>query len=111
MTPKAYNQSIFSDVNSGFRILEWSNNQYVLLSDASDGSVTASLPSGTWTVKRYDVVGKSTSTLSSSATGTYAFSTPGSRACMTVFTKTGERGSADGIDHCAGRRGRTSTAS
>ncbi len=89
MTPESSNSSIFSGASSNFRVLAWANNEYVLLSDASDSSVTANLPSGTWTAERYDVMTQTVTLLSNNASGSFSFSTPNSRASLTVFKKIG----------------------
>ncbi len=80
---------IFGNLDGGFRALEWAGNEYVLGTDTARASVQATLPAGTWTVKRFDAVAKTESTLTTGATGTYTFDAPASRAVFFHFKKTG----------------------
>jgi hypothetical protein len=69
--------SIFSGSPTRARALEWSGNEYVLVSDQS-GSMTAQLPAGSsWTIRRYRVFAKSSELMESAYTGgqSYSFST------------------------------------
>jgi len=79
--------SIFSGAPTGFRVLADNGSQFVLASNAADSGITAALPSGSWTVRRLDVVAKSDTALSTSASGSFTFSTPSSRACLTIFVR------------------------
>ncbi len=83
---------IFGNTDGGFRAMEWAGNEYVLGTDAARAGVTASLPSGTWQVRRFDVIAKAETTLSTAASGTYAFDAPSSRAVLFHFKKTGGGG-------------------
>jgi MYXO-CTERM domain-containing protein len=102
MMPKAPNQSIFAKFSSGFRVLEWSGEQYLLASDAAAAG-EAHLPSGTWRVLQFDVVNTERDTLSESASGTFAFTTPASRAALTLFVRIG--GAAERPDEGGGSGG------
>ncbi|MCP5094640.1 MAG: DUF5060 domain-containing protein, partial [Chloroflexi bacterium] len=85
MTPVGPNDSIFTDANGGFRVLEWPGNAYVLGSDTLDSSVTAVLPTGTWTIIQLDITNPPETTLTTTASGSTNFATLNSRASLTIF--------------------------
>lgn len=85
--PKSATGSIFTGVSADFKVLQWTNNEYVLFSNAADATVTAALPSGNWSIYQYNCINKTTSTISTNASGSTNFATPASRACMTFFKK------------------------
>ena len=86
MAPVAIGSSIFSGASTEFRAMQWSGNEYVLATDAADASITAILPAGTWTVRRWDAMAK-TETVTSGVSGNYTFSSPSSRAVLYFFKK------------------------
>jgi hypothetical protein len=96
LAPTALSSSIFGNTDVGFRVLQWAGNEYVLGTDVARAGVTAALPSGTWQVKRFDVVAKTETTLSTTATGTFTFDSPGSRAVFFHFKKTSTSGGGSG---------------
>lgn len=81
--------SIFGNLDGGFRVLEAPGAEYCLGTDAARSNIVAHLPAGTWQVKRFDVVSRQETLLSASASGTYAFDAPASRAVLHHFKKTG----------------------
>lgn len=85
--PVGASGSIFSGLASAFRVLQWPGNEYVLFSNAADGSISAALPAGAWTVVQYNCISKTTTTIATNATGNMTFSTPAARGCMTLFKK------------------------
>jgi hypothetical protein len=89
MAPVNLSSSIFSGTNSNFRAMQWAGNEYVLGTDSEQSDMRANLPSGTWTVRRYDVMAKNESTLSTNASGSFSFSSPSSRAVLFHFKKNG----------------------
>ncbi len=78
----------FNGAPTTARAMEWTGTE-IVLGTSSAASITATLPTGSWTVKQYNVVSKQQTTLSTNATGSYAFSTPSSRAVVTFFEKNG----------------------
>jgi hypothetical protein len=87
MAPIAPTSSIFSNTDAGYRALQWPDNEYVLGTDAARAGVAASLPSGTWQVKRFDAMAKTETLLSAGATGSFRFDAPSSRAVFFHFKK------------------------
>lgn len=85
--PQSATSSIFSGLSTDFKVLQWANNEYVLFSNAADATITAALPSGSWSIYQYNCINKATSTISTNASGSTNFATPASRACMTFFKK------------------------
>jgi hypothetical protein len=68
-----------SALSGGVRSLAWEGNEYVTGTNGG-GTVTANLPSGTWTIKVWDIFAKSEKVISTSATGKVSISAPSSRA-------------------------------
>ncbi|RMD76391.1 MAG: DUF5060 domain-containing protein, partial [Lentisphaerae bacterium] len=83
MTPVKPGNSIFSNANSGFRVLAWNGNEYALGSDAAQSSVKANLPAGIWEVYQWDIRNKKEIFHHTGISGSYTFSTPASRAAIT----------------------------
>lgn len=81
--------NFFANANANFRALEWTGQQYVLVSDAAQSGISVTLPAGSWSIYQYNIISKSTSTLGTSKTGSFSFSTPSSRACITFFKNVG----------------------
>lgn len=73
----------------------WENNQYVIGTNSSR-NMSIDLPAGSWTVRQFDFLSKEEKVLSRDAKGSYSFSTPGSLASMTLFTKDGVVGVRSG---------------
>ncbi len=61
MMPVAHNESIFENTKPSYSVLEWRDNQYVLLSDTKNDSLVINLPEGNWTVWLFDVVNEQVS--------------------------------------------------
>lgn len=85
--PVALSSSIFGGVNSEFRVMQWENYEYILGTDESCTGIKANLPPGTWEVKRFDVIAKAETLLTSNASGVYKFDAPSSRAVLFFFKK------------------------
>ena len=79
--------SIFSNLDKDFRGLAWDGREYVLGTNKRHEEIVANLPAGTWTVKRFDIIGKVERTLSTDAQGRFTFNAPDSRAVMFHFKK------------------------
>jgi hypothetical protein len=73
---------IFSNLDSDFRGLAWPGHEYVLGTNKARKDIAANLPEGTWTIKRYDIISEKEKTLSKSASGSFMFDAPDSRAVM-----------------------------
>ena len=84
MTPDL---SIFSNLRPTFRGLAWAGREYVLGTNKAHKNIVANLPDGTWTIKRYDIIGKKQKTMSESARGNFKFDSPGRRAVMFHFKR------------------------
>ena len=84
MTPDL---GIFSNLHENFRGLAWSGREYVLGTDQQHSNIVADLPTGTWTVKRYNIINKQAKNLSENARGRFTFDAPNSRAVMFHFKK------------------------
>jgi hypothetical protein len=78
---------IFRSVPADSRVLEWPGHEYVLGTDQADRRCQADLPAGQWRVTRHDAIAMQTVVLSSAASGTFSFDTPGSRAVLLHFKK------------------------
>lgn len=78
---------IFSNLHPDFCGLAWPGHEYVLGTNKAHRDIVANLPDGTWTIKRYDIIGKEEKTLSESASGSFTFDTPDSRAVMFHFKR------------------------
>jgi hypothetical protein len=98
LAPAAPGSSIFGNTDPGFRALQGAGNEYVLGTDTARAGITAALPAGTWQVTRFDAVAKTETTLSTTATGTFTFDSPGSRAVFFHFKKTSGGGSGSMLD-------------
>lgn len=96
LAPTSVASSIFGNTDAGYRVLQESGNEIVLGTDVARAGVTATLPAGTWQVKGFDVIAKSETLLSSTASGTYVFNAPASRANFFHFKKTGSGGGGGG---------------
>ena len=77
--------TIFRDAPDGFRVLAEPGRQYVLGSDTAAAAIHADLPPGRWHVVQVDLVGRTETVLAERASGPFRFSTPGSRAAITIF--------------------------
>ena len=77
----------FSNLHPDFRGLAWAGHEYVLGTNKAHGDIAAKLPDGTWTVKRYDIINKKEKTLSETASGSFTFDAPDSRAVMFHFKR------------------------
>lgn len=86
MAPVAIDSSIFTVANKNFRAMVWQGNEYLLATNDSV-DITAKLPSGKWEVTRFDAISKIKTKLSGTASGTYKFSAPDSRAVLFLFKK------------------------
>jgi hypothetical protein len=73
---------IFDDVHSDFRLLAWSDEEYVLGTNRARTGVQARLPAGRWQVTIYDVMAQNESSVERDAAGTLTFDTPDSRAAF-----------------------------
>jgi hypothetical protein len=82
MTPKAHNESIFENTESSYSALEWSGQEYVLLSDTPNDSLIVNLPDGEWAVLLFDIVNQEFRNIAYS--GSQAVLALPSAACMTV---------------------------
>jgi hypothetical protein len=78
---------IFSNLHPDFRGLAWPGHEYVLGTNKVHRDIVANLPDGTWTIKRYDIISKEEKILSKSASGSFTFVTPDSRAVMFHFKR------------------------
>ncbi len=78
---------IFSNLHPNFRGLAFPGREYVLGTNKAHNNIIASLPAGTWTVIRYDIINKKTVTLTKTARSTFSFDSPDSRAAMFHFKK------------------------
>ncbi|UCC96564.1 MAG: DUF4038 domain-containing protein [Phycisphaerales bacterium] len=78
---------IFSNVDRDFRGLAWSGREYVLGTNKSRRGIAANLPTGTWTVKCYDIINQKEQTLSADARGRFTFDAADSRAVMFHFKR------------------------
>jgi len=85
--PVALSSSIFEGANNEFRTMQWENHEYILSTDESCIGIKANLPQGTWEVKRFDVIKKTETLLTSDASGIYYFDAPSSRAVLFFFKK------------------------
>jgi hypothetical protein len=77
--------SIFSNLDPGFRGLAWPGREFALGTNKAHTGIIAQLPAGKWTVTQYDVINKQTSVLTTSATGSFTFNAPDSRAVLFHF--------------------------
>ena len=78
---------IFESVHPDSRAMAWPGREYVLGTNQAQPGIKARLPSGTWQVRRYDVMGKKEVTVSGNASGTLAFDAPTGRAVLFHFKK------------------------
>jgi hypothetical protein len=78
---------IFQDLEDSFRVLSWPGHEYVLGSNQEKNGIQARLPAGIWKVTQYDVTAMEEKLLSASATGSFHFNVPASRAVITYFRK------------------------
>jgi hypothetical protein len=85
----APDSSIFRDLDPSFRAMAWSRSEYVLGTNRA-AKVTAVLPEGKWTVRRFDVIERKEEVLGTSFTGPQTYETPASRAVLYHFKKTGK---------------------
>jgi len=83
----APDRRIFSNLDSDFRGMAWPDHEYVLGTNKSRRGIVAELPPGKWKVTRYDVIARKAITLSTQATGRFAFDAPDSRAVLFHFEK------------------------
>lgn len=77
--------TIFGGAPAGSRVLADAGRQYVLGTSAAASGVEARLPPGRWKVMQFDLLDTSEEVLASDAEGSFRFSTPASRAAMTLF--------------------------
>lgn len=78
--------SAFPGLDPSFRAMAWPGREYVLGTDKA-AKVTAELPAGTWTVRRFDVIARKEVTVSEKAAGRFTFDSPDSRAGLFHFKK------------------------
>jgi hypothetical protein len=78
---------IFSNLHPDFRGLAWPGHEYVLGTNKSHRDIVANLSDGTWTIKRYVIISKKEKTLSKSASRSFTFDAPDSRAVMFHFKR------------------------
>jgi hypothetical protein len=78
-------QDIFAHAHPDFRGLAWPGREYALGTNRAHDGMVAKLPSGRWKVTVYDLLAKSAQTLSTEASGEFAFSSPASRAALFHF--------------------------
>jgi len=74
--------SIFDNIHQDFRALEWPGHEYVLGTNHARQDIRAKLPEGQWQVSCYDVISNRQKILASTATGTFNFDAPDSRAVI-----------------------------
>ncbi len=86
MAPIVINKSIFDAANKSFKAMQWEEQEYVLATDTS-GEITAKLPAGKWEVTRFEAISKVKTNLSSTASGSFKFEAPASRAVLFLFKK------------------------
>jgi hypothetical protein len=79
---------IFSNTPGEHKVLGDGSSEYILGSNGSKSGIVANLGSASWKVVRVDIDNKSTTTLSSSATGSYTFNSTGG-TCLIHFKKNG----------------------
>ncbi len=87
LRPVALSQSIFTNINSEFRAMQWENHEYVLGTDEYCSGIKANLPEGIWQVKRFDLIGKTETLFTSDARGSFIFDAPSSRAVLFFFKR------------------------
>jgi len=75
--------AIFRDIIDSFRALIWPGHEYILGSNQAKKDVLARLPDGTWRVRQYDIISKTEKELAASASGSFRFDVPDSRAVIT----------------------------
>lgn len=78
---------IFRDIEDSFRVMVWPGNEYVLGSNRKKSGIEARLPEGTWEVVQYNLVTMKVKNLTFSASGSFRFDVPDSRAVITHFRK------------------------
>lgn len=79
--------SIFSNLPAGARGMAWPGHEYVLGTNKAGAHLVAHLPTGAWTVARYDLITKQETILSRQASGEFVFDAPASRAMLFHFTR------------------------
>ncbi len=97
LAPMPLGKSIFANADDQFRLLGRDGQEYVVGSNRKATGIRAGLPEGTWKVTQVDLIAVTTKTLTSSASGSFAFDTPPSRAVLTHFKQTGAVGGAHPI--------------
>ena len=77
----------FANLPSGSRVLSRAGREYVLGTDRARSGISADLPPGTWTIRRFDVMARGATTLDRAASGRVRFDAPDSRAVMFHFRR------------------------
>ena len=80
-------RSIFSNLDEDFRAMAYPEREYVLGTNTARKDITADLPAGTWTVTRFDVIGKEIKTLTRRAEDRFTFDAPPRRAMLFHFQR------------------------
>jgi hypothetical protein len=83
----APDRGILEDPDPAFRSLAWPGHEYLLGTDAARTAMVARLPPGTWTVRRYDLIAREATTISTKAEGRFSFDAPDSRAVLFHFRR------------------------
>jgi hypothetical protein len=80
-------RSTFEGLPDGSRVLAWPGHEYALGTNAERRGIVARLPAGTWTVRRHDVIARTSETIATKASGHYRFDSPASRAVLFHFRR------------------------
>ncbi len=80
--------SIFSNVHSDFRALEWPRHGYVLGATRAWAAIRATLPRGRWTVTMYGPLSKERGIVGEGIIGEFTFDSPERRALLYYFQRT-----------------------
>lgn len=78
---------IFDNAHRDFRVLARPGREYVLGTNRARDNIRVQLPSGRWRVTRYDAIAKTHKILPPDASGSFAFSSPDSRAGLVHFRR------------------------
>lgn len=84
MAPDA---TIFPNLDSAFRAMSWPGNEYVLGTDKM-AEITAELPAGIWSIRRFNLITREALLVSPKASGKFTFTSPASRAVLFHFKQT-----------------------
>jgi hypothetical protein len=77
---------VFPGRDPAFRVLARPGVEFALGTDKA-AKVTADLPAGTWTVRRFDLIARKEETIAEKVSGKFAFDAPDSRAVLFHFRK------------------------